>query len=81
MHPASPFYARDGLNARTYDARTAVDVVASGIAGDTEWYARKAIEWGGPVLEVACGTGRVTWGLGQAGLDAVGFDLSRAMLA
>jgi SAM-dependent methyltransferase len=38
-------------------------------------------EWGGPVLEIGCGTGRVTIPLARAGLDVVGIDLAEPMLA
>jgi SAM-dependent methyltransferase len=37
-------------------------------------------EWGGPVLEIGCGTGRVTIPLACAGLDVVGIDLAEPML-
>jgi SAM-dependent methyltransferase len=40
-------------------------------------WARKA---GGPVLEIACGTGRLTLRLAQDGHDITGLDLSRHML-
>ncbi|HWE89758.1 MAG TPA: class I SAM-dependent methyltransferase, partial [Pseudonocardiaceae bacterium] len=36
---------------------------------------------GGPVVEVGCGTGRVTGCLDRAGLDVSGIDLSPEMLA
>jgi SAM-dependent methyltransferase len=35
---------------------------------------------GGPVLEVACGTGRITLPIGRAGIDITGLDISRPML-
>lgn len=80
MSPPSPFYSRDGLNVQTYDLRTALDIARATVRGDADWYARRAREWGGPVLEGACGTGRVAWTLAEAGLEVTGFDLSPHML-
>jgi ubiquinone/menaquinone biosynthesis C-methylase UbiE len=45
------------------------------------FYERLARKLGGPVLEVACGTGRIALPLAQAGLNVVGIDSSEAMLA
>jgi SAM-dependent methyltransferase len=39
-----------------------------------------ARERGGPVLELGCGTGRITMGLAAAGIDVVGLDRSRPLL-
>jgi ubiquinone/menaquinone biosynthesis C-methylase UbiE len=47
---------------------------------DVPFWRRTAIEAGGPVLELGCGTGRVTLPLGRAGVDIVGIDLSAPML-
>jgi ubiquinone/menaquinone biosynthesis C-methylase UbiE len=38
------------------------------IAGDVAFYERVAREAGGPVLELACGTGRIALPLAKAGL-------------
>jgi SAM-dependent methyltransferase len=51
------------------------------IAGDVAFYERLARGGGGAVLEVGCGTGRITVPLAQAGLEVTGVDLSEAMLA
>jgi SAM-dependent methyltransferase len=71
---ARAFYAPNGLNVATYDSRTA------GFPGEIEFYVGRAIASGGPVLEVACGTGRVAWPIARAGIAIVGLDLSAAML-
>src|SRR5919202_1413424 len=68
------FYADGGLNVETYDGRTA------GFPGEIDWWVRHAVAAGGPVLELACGTGRVTWPIARAGVPIVGLDLSPAML-
>jgi ubiquinone/menaquinone biosynthesis C-methylase UbiE len=48
--------------------------------GDVEFYVEEAREADGPVLEAACGTGRIYLEMVDAGVDADGFDLSPAML-
>jgi SAM-dependent methyltransferase len=50
------------------------------IAGDVAFYERIARECGGPVLELACGTGRIALPLANAGLHVTGVDQSEAML-
>ena len=72
---ARSFYSAGGLNVETYDARTA------GFPGEIDFYVDRARASGGPVLEVASGTGRVAWPVARAGVPIVGLDLSPAMLA
>jgi SAM-dependent methyltransferase len=50
-------------------------------AADVELYAQLTRRTGGPVLEPACGTGRVLEPLAQRGLHVFGFDSSPDMLA
>ncbi len=45
------------------------------------FYREEARRAGGPVLELACGTGRLTVPLAQDGHEVVGLDASTAMLA
>lgn len=47
---------------------------------DVEFYLAEAKNARGPVLEVACGTGRILLRLLQEGIDASGIDLSPAMI-
>jgi SAM-dependent methyltransferase len=48
---------------------------------DTDWLIGLAKERGGPILELACGSGRVTVPLAAgAGLPVVGLDVDREML-
>jgi SAM-dependent methyltransferase len=44
------------------------------------FYIEEALRSGGPVLEVACGSGRLAIPLAQSGLAVCGIDLSAAML-
>ncbi len=47
---------------------------------DVEFYVGLAQASGGPVLEIGCGTGRVSLPIAAAGIDVVGVDVSTAML-
>ncbi len=44
-------------------------------------YGEEASRWGGPVLELACGTGRLTLPIARGGHEVVGLDASRPVLA
>lgn len=68
------YYAEGGLNVETYDLRT------KGFPGEIDFWVARARESGGPVLELACGTGRITWPIARAGIDIVGLDVNPAML-
>jgi ubiquinone/menaquinone biosynthesis C-methylase UbiE len=63
----APFY--DWENARTLGRR------------DVPFWRRVARRADGPVLELGCGTGRVTLPLANAGVEVVGIDRSAEMLA
>jgi SAM-dependent methyltransferase len=63
-----------GSLARFYDWRM------EGEEEDIPFYVQLAKESGGPVLELGCGTGRVTLPIAEAGIEAVGLDLSSEML-
>lgn len=65
-----PLY-RDG---RHYDA------LNSFLVADVPFYKEEAQKSGSPVLELACGTGRLTIPIAQAGVEIVGLDLSSSML-
>lgn len=60
--------------ARFYDAETGHKT------DDLAMYSRLAAQYGGPVLDVGCGTGRVLVHLAQEGYPVHGVDTSRAML-
>ncbi len=80
MTSPTPFYGSDGLHVAVYDAMHEPTFRSSSLEGDAAWYAARAREWGGPVLEGAVGTGRVAWEIARAGVEVVGFDRSEAML-
>jgi len=49
--------------------------------GDVEFYLAQAKKSGGPVLDVACGTGRVAFPLARAGVEVTGLDRAPGMIA
>jgi SAM-dependent methyltransferase len=61
--------------ARFYDLDTAES------NADLPFWLNLARRTGGPILEVACGTGRILLPLARAGFEIVGVDISPAMLA
>ncbi len=65
-----PFY-RDG---QLYDA------INSHLLADVDFYLDEAARIGGPILEIACGTGRITIPMAKTGVAVVGIDISAAML-
>ena len=64
----------------TYQAELYDVVTPPSLQGDVEWYCRKAVESGGPVLELGAGTGRVTMPIAEAGVEIYALDASDAML-
>jgi SAM-dependent methyltransferase len=57
------------------------DWMYDGFDDDIAWYLELAKQAGSPILEVACGTGRVAIALARSGVAVVGLDLSEPMLA
>ena len=54
--------------------------VVSGRLQDVAFYRDAAREFGDPVLELGCGTGRITMALAERGKRITGLDLSERML-
>ncbi len=57
------------------------DAIYEPFIADISLYRELALEAAGPVVELACGSGRVTVPLARAGVPIVGIDLSPAMVA
>jgi len=51
------------------------------VTEDVGFYVDEALASGGPVVELAVGTGRIAVPVAQAGIDVIGVDSSPAMLA
>jgi SAM-dependent methyltransferase len=73
----APFYARPSLHVEAYD------VLHASVPGgdDLAFFEALAQAVGGPILELGCGTGRLTIPLAEAGFEVVGLDRSEPMLA
>lgn len=74
MTDAIDHYADAGFDAVRYDA------IHAGQTRDVAFYVGEASRACGPVLEVGCGTGRVTFPIATAGVPVTGLDLSAPML-
>ena len=48
-------------------------------AADLEFYVQFALQAGGPILELGCGSGRVLRALADTGLELTGIDTSPSM--
>lgn len=68
-------YQSNPLVARLYD-----QVIPYRERPDVKFFVNAAIESGGPVLEIGCGTGRVLIPTARAGISITGLDLSEHML-
>ncbi len=68
------------IGASIYDAPWLYDLLFDSFDFDIPFWLETARAAGGPVLEAACGTGRVLLPLLKAGLDIDGFDSSPAMI-
>ncbi len=64
----------------TFDDGDAYDLVAKDISYGLDFYVALARKANGPVLDVACGTGRILLPCLQAGVDIEGLDLFEPML-
>lgn len=51
------------------------------VTEDVGFYVEAAVASGGPVVELAVGTGRIAVPIAEAGIDVIGIDASAAMLA
>jgi SAM-dependent methyltransferase len=77
MAKVRPYYAPGSLSAAYYDLITDADVR---LRGDEDIYAALAPA-GASILELGCGSGRLTAGLAARGFQVVGVDIAPAMLA
>lgn len=66
----------DSFIADYYDSSPMVTMRAQDVA----FYSKAARQYGDPVLELGCGTGRITLAIGAAGYRIVGLDISDKML-
>src|SRR5512139_1880543 len=62
------------------DFSVCYDLLWGDMSNDVPFYLEMARETGGPVCELACGTGRVLLPFARAGFEITGIDVSQAML-
>lgn len=63
-----------------YGSPELYDLVCGGIEEDLPFYCALARDAGGPVLDLGCGTGRVSLAMARAGAAVTGLDHAPAML-
>lgn len=68
-------YAAGAFAVEIYD-----DIPLHQARPDTAFYKNLALRYGGPVLELGCGTGRILLEIAREGLEVTGIDSSNAML-
>jgi SAM-dependent methyltransferase len=69
------------LSASPYDPIARLyDPWSAGVVEDVEFYVEEALAAGGPVVELACGTGRIAVPVAKAGVRVIGVDGSPRML-
>ena len=72
---AAAYYKDSALGPETYDR-----IYAQPFREALGFYIACARKYGGPILEIGCGTGLITWALAEDGQQVVGIDLSERML-
>jgi SAM-dependent methyltransferase len=71
-----------GLEPSVYDAIAGIyDPWSRSVTEDVQFYVEEALASGGPVVELAVGTGRIAVRIAEAGVRVIGVDGSREMLA
>jgi len=70
------------LSPSPYDPIAGIyDPWSRSVVEDIEFYVEEALASGGPVVELAVGTGRIAIPIAQAGVPVIGVDASEGMLA
>ncbi|HEU5207747.1 MAG TPA: class I SAM-dependent methyltransferase, partial [Gaiellaceae bacterium] len=65
-----------------YDSIAGIyDPWSRSVTEDVDFYVERALASGGPVVELAVGTGRIAIPIARAGIDVIGVDSSPGMLA
>jgi ubiquinone/menaquinone biosynthesis C-methylase UbiE len=86
MNPAR-FWIKELMNMNPSDTEELLydgrhyDLVNEDVVEDIPFFLRQAKKYGEPVLELACGTGRITIPLAEQGIHITGLDINDSMLA
>ena len=70
--------SQDAMN--LYDHPAIYDLEYETQTEDVVFYVKMAHKYGGPVLELGCGNGRITLPIARSGIDVVGLDNNASML-
>ena len=70
----------DSRHPSPYEAPELYDLLFDSLDFDVPYWVEMAKADGGPVLEIACGTGRILLAIRKAGVDIDGFDSSPEMI-
>ena len=65
---------------RTYLDGRHYDLAYCDFTEDVEFWVGQARRYGGPILELACGTGRISIPMAREGFEVTGIDLAESML-
>lgn len=57
------------------------DLRASARTADIDFYVEQAVKIGGPVLDLCCGTGRISIPIARRGISVTGLDMQKQLLA
>lgn len=63
-----------------YDHPAIYDLEYETQTEDVVFYVKKAHKYGGPILELGCGNGRISLPIARSGIDVVGIDNNATML-
>ena len=78
---ASPDGTADAPSGSPYNPIARLyDPWSASVTEDVEFYVEEARASGGPVVELACGTGRISVPVAKAGVPVIGVDASAGML-
>ena len=72
--------SQDRILAELYDRQSSEFYDYHNKRGDVKFYVDFAVESGGPVLELGCGTGRILIPTARAGVNITGLEKSEEML-
>ena len=81
IRPETPESLEESVKSQYRQFSYFYDYFSGKLESDLQFYAEEAKKAGPPVLELGCGTGRVTIPVAESGIDIVGLDLSEDMLS
>jgi len=68
------------MQGNVFDIIADIYDISNPLREDISFWLKMAEEYGGPILELGCGTGRILIPIAEAGYEVVGLDISKKML-